>query len=136
LERLKTKERQAISRRLEEAKKLGDLSENAEYTEAKEAQENNEQRIVVVEQLLKDAVMIDKSRSVSQVNVGSTIEVKAKSGDKKKFIIVGSEEVDPINGKISNESPLGQAFLGHKVGETVEVNTPSGVAEYKILSIA
>jgi transcription elongation factor GreA len=136
LENLKTTERKAISQRLEEAKKLGDLSENAEYTEAKEAQENNEQRIMVIEQMLKDAVVIDKLKSVNRVNVGSTIEVKEKGGDKIKFIIVGSEEVDPLNGKISNESPLGQAFLGRKVGEIVEANTPSGVIEYKILNIS
>lgn len=135
LKQLKTAERQAISKRLEDAKKLGDLSENAEYAEAKEAQEHNEQRIIELEQMLKDAVLIEKTTHKYEVAIGSTIEVVDGNGSKRTFTIVGSEEVDPVNGKISNESPLGQAFLGHKTGETVEAKTPNGPAMYKISKI-
>jgi len=135
LEHLKKTERKAISRRLEEAKKLGDLSENAEYAEAKEAQETNEQRIRRLEQMLKDAVVIDKVKTLNKVNIGSTIEVEDGDGSKKTFNIVGSEEADPSRGKISNESPIGEAFLGHKIGEVVDAKVPSGIVKYKILKI-
>lgn len=134
LEELKLK-RQEIAQRLEEAKALGDLSENQEYIAAKEAQAFNEGKIVELEQLLREAVVIeDKNKKSNTVQIGSTIEVKT-NGKSKSFTIVGSEEADPANSKISNESPLGRAFLGKKAGETIEVETPSGKADYKIIDI-
>ncbi len=134
LERLKTEERQKISKRIEEAKKFGDLSENAEYIEAKEAQEMNEKRIAELEALLKNAVVISKSRSTSEVGVGSTVEVEV-SGKKRELTIVGSEEANPMEGKISNQSPIGSALLGKREGDVVDVYTPDGVVKYKILKI-
>lgn len=133
LENLKIK-RQEIALRLEEAKALGDLSENQEYAAAKEAQAFNEGKIVELEQLLREAVVIDKSWRATSVQIGSTIEVRANGKD-QVFTIVGSEESNPSSGKISNESPLGRAFLGHKEGEAVEAETPGGRVRYKILAI-
>lgn len=134
IEKLKTGERQDISKRIEEAKKFGDLSENAEYMEAKEAQEMNERRIIELENVLRNAVVISESKNKSAVQIGSAITVKteAKSMD---FTIVGSEEADPVKGKISNASPLGSAFLGKKEGDTVDVHTPGGMIKYKIVKI-
>ena len=134
LEDLKLK-RQEIALRLEEAKALGDLAENVEYSAAKEAQAFNEGKIMELEQLLREAVVIeDNNKKSNIVQIGCTIEVKA-NGKNKFFTIVGSEEADPANGMISNESPLGSAFLGRKEGEAVEVETPAGKANYKILDI-
>ncbi len=126
--------RQEIAQRLEEAKALGDLSENTEYLQAKEAQAFNEGKILEIEELLRDAVVISKNGANSTVQVGGTVEVSSQ-GEKNVFTIVGSEEADPGQGKISNESPLVKTFLGHKAGETVEVETPRGRVSYKIISI-
>lgn len=131
LEILKEK-RQEIAKRLEEAKALGDLSENHEYLSAREVQAFNEGKIQELEQFLRDAVVINNHKKSSVVQIGQTIEVKA-NGKKLTFTIVGSEEANPSLGKISNESPLGEAFLGKKVDETVEVETPGGRVKYKIL---
>ncbi|TSC53846.1 MAG: transcription elongation factor GreA [Parcubacteria group bacterium LiPW_39] len=133
LEELKLK-RQEIAERLEEAKALGDLSENQEYIAAKEAQAFNEGKILELEQLLRDAQVIDKNKKISVVQIGSTVEIK-NNAKTQTFTIVGSEEANPARGKISNESPLGKAFLGRKVGETVEAETPGGKVSYKITSI-
>jgi len=133
LEELKLK-RQEIAARLEEAKALGDLSENQEYISAREAQAFNEGKILELEQLLRDAVVIDKNRHSSIVHIGSTIEVKA-NGRNQIFTIVGSEEANPAGGKISNESPLGKAFLGHKADEKVKVETPNGEVVYTIIGV-
>jgi len=134
LEDLKIK-RQEIALRLEEAKALGDLSENQEYISAREAQAFNEGRILELEQLLKEAVLIDKTKKCSTAQIGSSVSVKY-NGSEKKFTIVGSEEASPAIGKISNESPLGKAFLGHKAGETVEAETPAGKVKYHIISVS
>ena len=133
LELLKEK-RQEIAKRLEEAKALGDLSENHEYISAREAQAFNEGKIQELEQFLRDAVVIDNHKKSNIVQIGQTIEVKA-NGKKQIFTIVGSEEANPSLGKISNESPLGKAFLGKKIDEAVDVETPGGLVKYKILSI-
>lgn len=133
LENLKLK-RQEIAGRLEEAKALGDLSENTEYLQAKEAQAFNEGKILELEELLRNAVIIEKNGGNSNVSVGNTVEVSS-GGQKQTFNIVGSEEANPSQGKISNESPLGRAFLGHKAGETVEVDAPRGKITYKIIAI-
>ncbi|OIO47578.1 MAG: transcription elongation factor GreA [Parcubacteria group bacterium CG1_02_40_82] len=126
--------RQEIAQRLEESKALGDLSENMEYLQAKEAQAFNEGKILELEEVLKNAVVINKNGGNSIVQIGGTVEINCQ-GEKQTFTIVGSEEANPAEGKISNESPLGKAFLGHKAGETVEVETPKGKATYKIISI-
>jgi len=134
LQELKTKKRQEIAARLQEAKDLGDLSENAEYFEAKEAQSLNENRIIELEKLLKNAVVIETSSEEDIVRVGSTIEVKSNNGP-ETFNIVGSAEAKPQEGKISNESPLGRAFLGRKIGDEIEIKSPSGITKYKIIKI-
>src|SRR3989344_642144 len=128
LRELKTKKRQEIAKRLQEAKDLGDLSENAEYFEAKEAQLFNENRIAELEKLLKNAVVIESSSEEDIVRVGSTIEVKSNN-DTEIFNIVGSAEAKPQERKISNESPLGKAFLGRKIGDEIEVKSPGGIAK-------
>jgi transcription elongation factor GreA len=133
LEELKLK-RQEIAQRLEEAKALGDLSENTEYLQAKEAQGFNEGKILELEEVLKNAVVISKNGGNSVVQIGGTVEVNSQ-GEKQVFTIVGSEEANPAQGKISNESPLGRAFLGHKAGDVIEVETPRGKANYKITSV-
>lgn len=136
LAELKTKTRQEIAKRIEDASKLGDLSENYEYSEAKEAQEFNERKIAELEEILKNAIIIDgKRKNVDSVNVGSIVELK--SGLQTiKFHIVGSKESDPGTGKISNESPLGSALLGKKKGDTVEFIMPNGSKKkYKIKNI-
>jgi transcription elongation factor GreA len=132
--RQRLKMRQEIAKSLEEARGQGDLSENAEYAEAKENQAFNEGRIMELEQMIKNAVVISKNRKDDKVSVGMV--VKAKYGEETfHFHIVGSEEADPAKGKISNESPLGKALLGRKAGEIVEVETPRGRVKYKILGI-
>jgi transcription elongation factor GreA len=133
LEELKIK-RQEIAHRLEEAKALGDLSENQEYIAAKEAQAFNEGKIIELEQLLRDVVVIENNKKHDSVQIGSTIEVRA-DGKNRIFTIVGSEEANPAMGRISNESPLGRAFLGKKLGDIIQVEIPSGKMSYKIASI-
>lgn len=133
--RLKTSVRKEIADRIEAAKSLGDLSENAEYQEAKDAQSQNESRIVELDEILREAVLISEDHRTDIVDIGSTVEVVSPQGA-VSYTIVGSEESDPTTGKISNESPLGKAFLGKKKGETVEVKTPSGVLEFLINHIS
>lgn len=132
--KLKTEERRAIAERLEAAKALGDLSENAEYQEAKEAQSLNETKIAELEEVLKNAVLIQKPAGTETVQVGSAVVV-VKNGQEEIYTIVGSEEADPSSGKVSNESPLGKAFLGRKKGEVFEVKTPGGSVNYEIKEI-
>lgn len=134
LEMLRTKKRLEIAERLKEAKAMGDLSENAEYQEAKEAQAFIEGRIVELEDLIRRAAVIKKRSDSERVLVGSTVEVR-DGIKRRKFTIVGPEEADPVKGLISNESPLGASFLGKRIGEEVSVNTPGGVRKYKIVVI-
>ncbi len=134
LHELKTVKRQEIAGRLEHAKTLGDLSENAEYQEAIEEQKLVEQKIAEVEEMLRNIIVIKDARSSDRVVVGSTVRVKSQWGE-ETYRIVGSEEADPAQGKISNESPLGKAFLGKKKGESVEGKTPRGVVKYEIAEI-
>ena len=136
LSTLKTVRRKEIADALEYAKSLGDLSENAEYHQAREDQANCEDRIIHLEQILKNAVIMD-TNTTGIVTVGSTVTV-AKKGEKegRTFALVGSEEADPVSGRISNESPLGQALLAKKKGDVVTVMTPKGEMVYTIKSIA
>lgn len=134
----KTIKRKEIAKRLEEAKALGDLSENAEYSAAKEAQAFNEGRIMELEEMVRETMVISRNGKAKEVQIGSIIEVKLIRGSKSEkniFTIVGGQEANPAEGKISNESPLGQAFLGRKAGDTIEVHTPRGKVKYKIISI-
>lgn len=134
LHELKTVKRREIAARLEHAKSLGDLSENAEYQETKEEQSLVESQIGELEERIRHAVLIKKDVRTDRVTVGSTVRVTSKHGE-ELYGIVGSEEASPLQGRISNESPMGKAFLGHKVGEHVEVKTPGGVTRYEILEI-
>jgi transcription elongation factor GreA len=134
LEYLKKEGRIEIAERLKRAKEYGDLSENAEYSEAKDEQAKLETRIFELEKIIRNAVIIRKSSQKDIVNIGSTIEVQ-KGVKKFKYTIVGSHEANPEANLISNESPLGKAFLGKKIGDEVEVETPSGKTKYKILKI-
>ena len=132
LEHLKTSRRKEVAEQLEYAKRLGDLSENAEYHQAREEQAIVEDRIGRLEDLLKNA-KIASSGGSDVVVVGSTVHL-SKDGEKRSFVytLVGSEEADMSQGKVSNMSPLGSALLGHKEGDTIKVTTPKGIATYKI----
>ena len=135
--------RQEIAQRLEEAKALGDLSENTEYLAAKEAQAFNEGKILELEEVVKKSTLIKPARKgQKKVQIGSVIEIKLVGGGSNKmnsakqtFMIIGSREADPAQGKISNESPLGQAFFGKQVNDIIEVETPKGKVKYKIVGI-
>jgi transcription elongation factor GreA len=128
--------RRSIAERIESAKSLGDLSENAEYQEAKDAQSQNEARIAELEDILRDAVLISSKHRTDVVDIGSTVEVEDGPSRRVSYTIVGSEEADPAQGKISNESPLGSAFLGKKIGDQVEVRIPAGARSFKIRAIS
>lgn len=134
LQELKTLKRREIAARLEHAKDLGDLSENAEYQEAKEEQSLIESEIAKLEDVIRDAVLIKKNRGTDNVEVGSTVTVRSDQGE-ETYIIVGSEEANPREGRISNESPLGRSFLGKRLGDKVEVKTPGGALNYEIAGI-
>jgi transcription elongation factor GreA len=132
---LKTDERKKIAESLEYAKSLGDLSENAEYHEARDKQADVEDRIVKLEGILKSVQIIASHHNSGVVEVGTTVATKRDDGRKEEFAIVGPEDASLPAGKISHESPLGSALLGHKKGETVTVTTPRGEIAYKILEI-
>ena len=133
---LKTRRPIEVGDRLKKAKELGDLSENSEYFEAREEQAQVETRIGELEDMVKSAEIIAKDHSLNLVSIGATIEVeKGQDGQRRKFTIVGSNETKPEAGFISNESPLGTAFLGKKVGDKVAVTAPGGKSEYTILNI-
>lgn len=131
---LSTVKRKEIAERIERAKELGDLSENAEYSEAKDAQALNEGRILELTNTLKNVTVVQSKKSRDKVVMGSKITVKTDKNE-KQYTIVSFNEADPLNGKISNESPLGVAFLERKKGDSVEVETPRGIVKYKILKI-
>jgi len=135
LEYLKSVKRKEISERIAEALKLGDLSENAEYQEAKDDQGLSEARVRELEEIVKNAVIISNGKEAKKcAEVGCTIKVKINDQE-RDFTIVGPSEADPTLGLISNESPIGQAFLGKKIGDSVEVTAPAGLIKYKILQI-
>jgi transcription elongation factor GreA len=134
LDSLKSSKRMEVAQRLKQAKEYGDLSENSEYAEAREEQANVEGRIFELEELLKNVEIIAKHSGGTTIAVGATIVVK--KGDKTAtYNIVGSYEANPLEGKISDESPLGKAFLGKKTGDVVNVTTPGGTVKYEILKI-
>ncbi len=134
LENLKTVERKKIAAHLDYAKSLGDLSENAEYHEARDKQADIEDRILQLEAIIKNAVIISKQKH-TKVEVGSTVTIKKKGGEECQYQIVGSEEADMQAGKISYQSPIGDALFGHKKGEAVTVQTPKGQVTYEIIDV-
>ena len=137
LDELKAVHRKEVNDRIRQAKEYGDLSENAEYEDAKQEQAFIEGRILKLEAMVRNARIIDESEyAADEVHLGATVKVKdLKNNDSYEFTIVGSAEADPPNQRISNESPLGSALMAHKKGETVDVTTPRGVVKYKIESI-
>ena len=137
LEYLKTVKRKEVAERLKVAISFGDLSENAEYDEAKNEQAKLEEQILKLDEKLRKAVIIDESQiDLDIVMVGSIVKLYDFDFDEEiECSIVGSAEADPFEGKISNESPVGKALLGARVGETVEVQVPDGVSKFKVLEI-
>lgn len=134
LEHRRTAVRQSIASAIKEAKEQGDLSENAEYAEAKRQQAENEARVAELEYLLKESTVVKHDGSSQAVQMGSKVKVKF-NGDEMEFQIVGSNEANPTEFKISNESPMGKAFMGKGKGEKVDVDTPSGKMKYAILDV-
>lgn len=132
---LTTVRRKEIAERIERAKELGDLSENAEYSEAKDSQALNEGRVMELMAMLKNVTIVNKVSDGEHIVMGSTVVAKIDGKD-KEYTIVSFNEADPLNGLISNESPLGVAFIGRRKGESVEVETPRGVMHYKIVKVA
>ena len=134
LELIKTTKRKEIASRIQTAKDMGDLSENAEYSEAKDAQAFNEGRIAELSHIIKNLKIVKNGENKDTVGMGSKIRVVANEKE-KELVIVSFNEADPLEGKISNESPLGKAFLDKKKGTKVSVETPRGIMEYEILDI-
>ena len=137
LDYLKTEERASIAERIRVALGFGDLSENSEYDEAKNAQAENEIKIAELENKLRYAKIIDESEiDTKTVQIGNKVKIKDLEFDEDlEYTIVGSTEVDLANNKISNESPIGAALLGAKKNQTVEANTPGGIVKFKVLAI-
>jgi len=129
--------RNEIAEQIAIARGFGDLSENAEYDEAKKEQGKLEEEILRLDNMIRTAIVInDDEITTEQVNVGTTVKVKdLDTGDVEEYTIVGAQEADPYENKISNESPVGAALLGHKAGDKVEVEVPMGVLNFEVLSI-
>ena len=127
--------RSEVASRIQEAKAHGDITENAEYEDAKNEQAFVEGRIQSLQALIKNAIIIDENHSTDHVVIGSTVVIESPDG-KEKYTIVGSAEAAPRDGRISNESPLGRALLGRRKGETVKVAAPAGETDFKIVGIS
>ena len=137
LEDLKVVKRKEVAQKIKEAREQGDLSENAEYDAAKDEQRDIEARIEELENILKNVEVVDEEEvDLDKINVGCAVKVYDITFDEEMdFKIVGSTEANSLKGKISNESPVGKALIGAKVGETVSVETQAGVFQYKVLEI-
>ncbi len=135
LEELKGPRRIELAKRLRSAIQMGDLSENADYHKAKEDQGFLEGRIQEIEYLLRNAVIIEKNTNKDIVSVGSHVTIQEADYPPETYHVVGAKEADPRKGKISNESPIGRAIIDHRVGETVQVETPGGKIKFKIVKI-
>ena len=137
LENLKVVKRKEVAAKIKEAREQGYLSENAEYDAAKDEQRDIEARIEEIEKILKNAeVVVEDEVDFDKINIGCSVLVYDKEFDEEiQFKIVGSTEANSLQGKISNESPVGQALLGKKVGDEIQVETQAGVMEYKVLKI-
>jgi len=132
---LKTVRRPEVARAIHEAKMDGDVSENAGYDEAKRQQAFLEGRIMTIEGMLKNPVIIESNGPSDTINLGSQVTVQEDGYEPETYVIVGSAEADPGNGRISNESPLGKALLGHRVGDRVKFKAPNGTVEMEVLRI-
>jgi transcription elongation factor GreA len=135
LDEMVSSKRTEIAQRIHDAKEHGDLSENAEYEDAKNEQAFVEGRIQTLEAMIKNATIIDETTTTDHVQIGSTVKVDGDDGT-ETFMIVGSAEAKPADGRISNESPVGRALLGKKRGEKVLVRVPAGDFAYKIVDIS
>ncbi len=129
-------QRAIIADRIKTAREFGDLGENMEYTAARQDQERNESRISEIEHILKNVAVIKNVKSNDKVVLGSSVKLKTEDGKAKEFQVVGTVEADPLNGKISDESPIGKALMGKKPGDEVEIKTPIETAVYKIAHIS
>jgi len=134
LVQLKSEGRVTVAERLKQAKEMGDLSENSEYQEAREEQGRLEKKIGELEEILRNSAIIKKIAGTEAVKIGTKIKVK-KGNDIINFTIVGSNESNPAQGFISNESPIGKGLLGKKVGDVANIKTPKGETSYQILTI-
>jgi len=134
LEELKTKTREEVLKRLNQARSMGDLSENSAYSSAKEELNLVEGRIAELEEILKNAKIVEEVQDKTTVQLGSSVVVEI-NGKKEKFEIVGEFEADPLNKKLSHTSPIGKALVGKKIGEWVEVEVPAGKIRYKVVEI-
>jgi transcription elongation factor GreA len=135
LEYLRTVKRAQVAQRLHDAMGEGDIDENAEYDDAKNEQSFVEGRILTLETMIKNAVIIQEGKHRDQVVLGSTVTIVEEGGDPETYHLVGSAEADPRQGRISNQSPLGRALLGKRVGDTVTVSAPAGVLSFQIIAI-
>lgn len=129
-------ERAEVADRIKTAREFGDLAENAEYQTARQEQERNETRISEIEHILHNTEVIKATKGGGKVSLGSVVELKGKDGKKKQFQVVGTVEADPLEGKISDESPLGRAVIGKKEGDSVEIVTPAETARYVVAKIS
>ena len=125
-----------IAERIKTAREFGDLSENAEYSSARQEQERVEGRIAEIEHILLNVDIIKKPRGDNKIQLGSSVKLKGTGGKAQEFTVVGTVEADPLNGKISDESPIGQALIGKKEGDKVDITTPVETATYKIVNIS
>jgi transcription elongation factor GreA len=135
LEYLRTVKRAQVAQRLHDAMGEGDIDENAEYDDAKNEQSFVEGRILTLETMIRNAVIIQEGKHRDQVVLGSTVTIVEEGGDPETYHLVGSAEADPRKGRISNQSPLGRALLGKRVGDTVTVSAPAGVLSFQIIAI-
>jgi transcription elongation factor GreA len=135
LDYLRNVRRKEVARRLRLALEEGDITESAEYEDAKNEQAFLEGRILTLETMLKNAVIIDEKSTSEEVRLGSYVTIVEGEGEPETYHIVGSAEADPKSGRISNESPLGRALLGHRLGEEVVVNAPDGILRFRIIEI-
>ena len=137
LQDLKVNQRREIAQKIKEAREQGDLSENAEYDAAKDEQRDIEARIEQIEKILKNAeVVLDEEIDLDKISIGCLVRVlDVEHDEEEEYKLVGSSEASSLQNKISNESPFGQALIGAKVGDIVEVEAPAGVIKYKVLSI-
>ena len=135
LDELVNVRRAEVATRISEAKEHGDITENAEYEDAKNEQAFIEGRIQTLSALIKNAVLIDETTSKTHVQIGSTVELEGDHG-RESYTIVGSAEASPGQGRISNESPVGRALLGRKKGDKVTISVPAGDMHYKVVSIS
>jgi transcription elongation factor GreA len=130
------RERGPVAERIKTAREFGDLNENAEYSAARAEQDKNEARIAEIERILQNAELIGDKKGNGTVVLGGTVKLRSSNGKTKEFQVVGTVEADPLNGKISDESPIGKELLGKKVGDELEIKMPAETTVYKITEIS